>query len=392
MAEAAMETTLSEADESERDEMLEALLAPIPGDDPCGISLRYENDLDVIREARRADNPDLPQGVWKTELKLADWPRVRDLSMTTLAERSKDLHCAVWLTEAWLHLDGFQGFRRGIDLIASLCEEYWQDLHPRIDTDGDLDFRLGPLIWAARNFPPMLSMIPITRPEGGDGRPLALIHWQDALRRENIAKRDAAAAKRDGRDKPGRADFEASVSLTAVDFYEAAARDLEGALGEVERLDRFLDETCPGEAPSLSGVLAVLSENNERVRLYVQNKGGRLPDADLDDEEDAAADAAETQQDPEEDPDMAASETAMPAGGAGDAIRGRAEAYRRLSEIADYLIRTEPHSPVPYLVRRAVAWGDMSFGELLVELVEGGGDHKRVLHLLGLDEMGKPRT
>ena len=33
----------------------------------------------------------------------------------------------------------------------------------------------------------------------------------------------------------------------------------------------------------------------------------------------------------------------------------------------------------------------MSFGELLVELVEGGGDHQRVLRLLGLDAMGKKK-
>ena len=72
-------------------------------------------------------------------------------------------------------------------------------------------------------------------------------------------------------------------------------------------------------------------------------------------------------------------------------IQSRAEAYKRLGEAADYLIKAEPHSPVPYLVKRAVAWGNMSFGELLVELVEGGGDHQRVLRLLGLDAMGKKK-
>ena len=82
--------------------------------------------------------------------------------------------------------------------------------------------------------------------------------------------------------------------------------------------------------------------------------------------------------------------TQQPSGGAGTGpIQTRAEAYRRLSEAADFLIRTEPHSPVPYLVKRAVSWGNLSFGELLVELIEGGGDHQRILRLLGLDGVGK---
>ena len=38
--------------------------------------------------------------------------------------------------------------------------------------------------------------------------------------------------------------------------------------------------------------------------------------------------------------------------------QGREDAYRQLRGIADYLARTEPHSPVPYLIYRAVEWGE----------------------------------
>ena len=72
----------------------------------------------------------------------------------------------------------------------------------------------------------------------------------------------------------------------------------------------------------------------------------------------------------------------------GSPIRSRAEAYRRLAEAADYLLRTEPHSPAPYLVRRAVAWGGMSLGELLEELVQGDSDLKAIYTLLGMRERG----
>ena len=70
----------------------------------------------------------------------------------------------------------------------------------------------------------------------------------------------------------------------------------------------------------------------------------------------------------------------------GSPVRSRAEAYRRLAEAADYLLRTEPHSPTPYLVRRAVAWGGMSLGELLEELVQTDSDLKAIYTLLGMRE------
>jgi type VI secretion system protein ImpA len=63
--------------------------------------------------------------------------------------------------------------------------------------------------------------------------------------------------------------------------------------------------------------------------------------------------------------------------------RSRDEAYRRLGEIADYLLRTEPHSPVPYLVKRAVAWGGMPLAELLQELLDSESDLKQIYRLLG---------
>jgi type VI secretion system protein ImpA len=71
---------------------------------------------------------------------------------------------------------------------------------------------------------------------------------------------------------------------------------------------------------------------------------------------------------------------------AGAPIRSRSEAYRRLTEAADYLQRTEPHSPTPYLVRRAVAWGGMSLGELLQELVQSDSDLNAIYTLLGMRE------
>lgn len=68
----------------------------------------------------------------------------------------------------------------------------------------------------------------------------------------------------------------------------------------------------------------------------------------------------------------------MPGGSVGapasrkpDVPQSREEAYRLLAVVADYLMRYEPHSPVPYMLKRALDWGGKPLPELLAELMAG---------------------
>lgn len=382
---------------------LERLLGPIPGEAPAGPWLRYDPIYEEIREARRADDPTLPQGVWERELKRADWGRVRGLCETALAERSKDLQVAVWLTECWLRMDGYPGLVAGFDLIAGLCEEYWDGLHPTLDEeDGDAEMRMGPLAWANERLPVLIRMAPLTRPAMTDAIPRALIDWENQARIQALEVRDKAAAKLAARDKPSRAELEASVAQTPLETLGDRLAQVEAALAEIGRLDGFLDERCPKQAPSLSGLRDALDAARDRLESWIAERGGLPQPSDRADDDQGRGIGADADTAAESDADGAA-HGAIQGGKRGDedmaedrdpvadrqgAIRSRKEAYRRLEEAADYLLRTEPHSPVPYMIKRAVAWGDMGFGELMLELMAEEGDKKRLLKLLGLDKVG----
>src|SRR4030095_2829328 len=82
---------------------VEALLAPIPGENQAGESLQYQGTHDEIREARRADD-DLEQGDGKRDLKVADWRQVSSLATDALSEKTKDVQICAWLTEALVKL------------------------------------------------------------------------------------------------------------------------------------------------------------------------------------------------------------------------------------------------------------------------------------------------
>ncbi|MEG3050528.1 MAG: type VI secretion system ImpA family N-terminal domain-containing protein, partial [Thermomonas sp.] len=92
------------------------LLAPIPGSDPAGSDASFSDQFDRIREARRADDPNLAQGEWQTELKVADWREAQSLSEDILLRTSKDLQAAVWLAEAAIARHGLEGARDGFAL------------------------------------------------------------------------------------------------------------------------------------------------------------------------------------------------------------------------------------------------------------------------------------
>src|ERR1700751_929390 len=116
----------------------EDILAPIAGENPSGIDLRYDTKLlifDKIREARRQDDG-LAQGDWQSERKVANYPLVTKLAQDTLATVSKDLQLAAWLTEALLVTEQYAGLRQGINVCHGLLTNFWETIYPVIE-DGD---------------------------------------------------------------------------------------------------------------------------------------------------------------------------------------------------------------------------------------------------------------
>ena len=71
------------------------------------------------------------------------------------------------------------------------------------------------------------------------------------------------------------------------------------------------------------------------------------------------------------------------AGGVGQA-RSRDEAFRTLLQAADFFKRTEPHSPVAYLLEQAVRWGRMPLPDLWAELIPEEDYRRQLFKLVGI--------
>jgi len=345
----------------------ERLLVPISQENPCGDSLRYEGTYDKVEQARREDNPNLPQGIWQKHLKQADWPGVESICTEALATRSKDLQLAAWLLQAWIHLYGFDGAARGIRLMRGLCESYWDGLFPAIE-HGDMEFRLGPVRWVNEKLPIDLKLVPITKPSSEDVRPYTWADWEPLLRATPTPATDSEHTV---------ARFQQSLVMTPREWLVATRKDVHDAISECEAFDRFIDDKAGNLAP---GTL--------RIRAVLEDIFGLLDDVLNRSHSGTIVPVSEGTEGPQLEHDFHHDEATLPAL-AEEAppvtIRNRAEAYRLLEAAADFLQRTEPHSPTPYLVRRAVSWGKMSFNELLPELIRNGSELSEILRLLQVD-------
>lgn len=65
-------------------------------------------------------------------------------------------------------------------------------------------------------------------------------------------------------------------------------------------------------------------------------------------------------------------------------IYSRQEAVKRLEEVAEFLSKSEPHTPVSFLVKRAVKWAAMSLEEVLTEIVKSSDERGRIFETLGI--------
>jgi type VI secretion system ImpA family protein len=367
------------------------LLAPIPGPDPAGISLRYESIYQNINEARREEDPNLPQGNWQRDLKKADWHAVAQLCSQVLAKQSKDIQVAAWLSEAWLHLEGLDGLTRGLNLLECLCRDYWEGIHPRIE-DGDVEYRVGPFEWANDNIALALRLN-LNIAEGTSDlveSGMTLAKWEEVLRMENLIRKDSRLEKAAAASgKVNRSSFMATVSMTPPFFFNSLLAQLVQCMQAATGLEQVMHEKLGDDSPGLTRVKDVLDSIVKVVREF-GGVSAPAPEAAVTGKSGSQAGDENSPAGNREEQPMAEQQSTE-SGSARDegqpnagAIRSREEAYRRLSDAADYLLRTEPHSPTPYLVMRAVAWGRMPLNELLQELVNSEGDLKQLYTLLGM--------
>lgn len=347
----------------------EPLLLPIPGDDPAGKrlspldvrklkELREEVDPDKLRAAaENIADPNTRQAelavIAQMQRKVPQWPAILAFGSKYLADTGKDLQVVMAMVEALTRTAGFAGLRDGLRLTRRVCEECWGRMHPAIDdpdSPDDVEGRTNLFAFlteADRNpfFPNTVRAVPVM--PLGEGRAVSFLACQP--RGDNPPLPPEVSQD----------EFRLAVAAAPparVEAVRVASDDLAEARRELDALDAVLGDKAAAAPPGFGGLRKAIEDCQVLVAEVLRLKsaaGG--PDGGG------------------ESPPPAAGEPGTAGGGTPlGAVRSREDVYARLAELADLLEQYEPHSPVPFLIRRAIEMRGLRFPELVDALTRDG--------------------
>lgn len=299
-------------------------MLPLPGQDPAGIDLKYSDLYTRIEEERREDDPELQsklQEDGRSKAKKANFAQVVTLAGEALASKSKDLWLSVWLCDALIHEQNLTGLRQGLELTYKLLGQYWDSIYPKLDA-GDPWPRLAPLNWlgdycnAAKGSSPILAI-----------RMLSF----------NGDQSDPAKFKSEERKR----------------YYRALIEDAKASQATLTALDEFCQGHFTEEPPSFSVLVREIEKAAITVHSLLESERKTSPDpvALPDKPGPSKLPAAQSSLDP-----LSSSHFHPPLA---SELKTSAEAVHHITAASRFLQKMSPSDPVPYLLIRALRWGEL---------------------------------
>jgi type VI secretion system protein ImpA len=356
---------------------LEQTLLPITEDNRVGEDLRSDTSPNAlyyqIKDARSLARTAERQAAQDNEspaLALTNWKLLSNLCVKALSEQTKDLELACWLTEALVRTNGFDGLIEGFRLLRGLVENYWPAVYPTEEEEDGWAAKLAALVGLngesnAGTLITPIHCIPIT--EQIDGRSYATWEYQQALETAKLADPEAKK-QRIASGSVTLEQIQAAVSSTKKEFYLALDADLQNCAAEFDTLYKVLAEKCGEFCPPSSNIRHAIEDCAGAVKTLTKNMFAADDSVQLNSAEDAGSATSFTG-------DSNASFVA------GD----RKSAFAQIAKVADFFRRTEPHSPLSYLLERAVRWGDMTLPDLMKELLADSNSYFSYCKLVGIE-------
>jgi type VI secretion system protein ImpA len=365
---------------------LERLCAPISEESPTGSYLR-SSDYDRLQRAKdlraeavsserklralalysEEDLEQLPEQ--DRDVDRPDWQSVVECCVEILAEHSKDLWVTSWLIEANTRVASFAGLRDGFLLARQIVEQYWDNIHPPVDEEEGY---LG-----------TVSQLSSLNGEEGQGTLIAPIESLSLLPRDPF-DRDSpvinlAGYRQATEGSPGEyteAEILDAARKVNVDQLASYGEDIAQAIEAFDQLDEALQERCglyEGRpvAPASSQIRRALEECQRAFAIVTKDLISGDVDGIAESEENAGGDVV-----------VAAGASIDPMK---TQVASREDAFRMLLKASEFFRKTEPHSPVSYMLQQAVKFGRMELPDLLQELINDEEVLKRFAERTGVE-------
>jgi type VI secretion system protein ImpA len=174
------------------------------------------------------------------------------------------------------------------------------------------------------------------------------------------ARYNALRAEADKDNKVTANKWRAEMAQTRRAFYEDLNFLFDECWAAYNDLNRVIEEKFDrNQAPGLNHLKKALDDVHTQVKKFLEDKRAEEPD--------------EVTEEATESEEVSADGTIVKVAGvatATGAIQSRQDALKRLNDIAEFFRKTEPHSPISYILQRAVKWGNMPLELWLQDVIK----------------------
>ena len=387
------------------DKVLQKLKEPVNEQQYCGTYIKLDRQAfralrNVYNEANSAarkllQTPDESELDELNENNINSWKRLSDQLCETFQKQTKDIELLSWLMVSQLYLDDtLIGFKNTLDLLNTLLTEHFDELNPVIpeasikaqDEAGklreSLDFKMAA-------FSQMVGI--------GENDSILYAPMSQVRLLGDVSYFAYQSAEMKGECPKLREDLKKDVSANA-DKYMTTIETLKQCKTLCNDIYVLLGSKCQPSGIQTPNFMFIIN-HLDRILKSV----GFLTGFSIEDKKEQTAE--EPVQDnnassPAEPQTAAVQTVAVQTAGVVNNSQSfellsknsevtREQVFEELANIAKYFRSTEPHSPVSYLIEKAIRWGHLSLPELLNELISDQADTKnRIFTIAGLQEGG----
>ena len=350
---------------------IDTLIAPIEGSrHGVGEDLIFDPRINAIVAARQEDDPLLAQGNWVTELKVADWDFVKNQCADLLSHTSKDMKLALWYVDALSHTDHLAGISQGLSLLQTLNDEYWLTMYPPLDGEEDsMDIRAGLLSWFVKALSDDIKQLSLsdTKTEKYNYNYYLTARDHDKQRQQNPDSETS--------NQLTLSDYNHAIKTSSETWQQALMSNLKKVTEQWQALTDQLNDLMGMDAPVFAPVTDLLVALTQHLRPLIPEYSDTTSSVSA---QESVADTMDSITDNESTISDSSGQSSSTKNISSTSFNpsnrdhqsNRQQALKLLGQIQDYFATNEPHSPVTFLLGRAIDWADMPLDQWLTHIIK----------------------
>lgn len=373
------------------------LLQPIEGESATGCYLKDDrtayralrNNFNAAQSSfrRLIETPDSTTDETLFEENEKNWQTVSDACWQTLTEKSKDVEIYCWwVMSLAFQRDSITKIASALETLNEFIENFWPDVQPYLP-DNKLKSEDATEQAAQRaelQLRPLIQLLGESANSGLLYMPLQMLSLVGEIDHAQYfsASKSGKLAELKAQAKKDFSSYKDDITSTVI--------ALDNALNSVIKLDVWLKAITTKLAISAVSAQFIKENLNDCLQAIKYLVFDSYPVWPLDKPVESAAESVTNtvdeaidapQQETVSAPVINTTEQSSSVQNTvqitqqvlnvSAQLANRDQAFQELRKIADYFSKTEPHSPVSFLLEKAIRWGYMSLPDLMQELVSG---------------------